>query len=813
MDLCINTIIIFVTIILDEIILNVLYNFCFYILVQHHSEFIFFFSNFLHFLLFYITMDNNDEPELEVFHSHYSYPLVTTDITDDTNISQSESSLPTSSSVTATTVVVTDTTHSVFNNQEDDIDLPPLVSALPSNSDTININLSDNLAVTNIDEETARKEWDTLENPSSSTTATTQETNITLTINDSDNISPSALSSNSLYTAKSSDPLDIAYKPFKVPTTKPNNNSSLQPTKIVDEFDQEINQINNKTKSNITTNNNNDDGDEFDNEFTDDTNSIALSSSSNILSNVVLNVASTTIINNNTNSRTNNNNSTTNTSNTSLNVTKDTTDTTLPSSSYSVLDNIGDALRNLQSSLITEESVSSSTSSTITKDDNTTKTNTKPSEPSIPLVAPKAPLAAVTEDEDDEGEEDDEAEEETKVVQPPTISPIPATPLGNNTTIDEQVEHEELEEAFNTATAVHTSSANIYRSASPSSTSSSITLISFMDAATYMLSPDQINPYRKSIIITNPPDPNQSNHCFSWLSSLLDTPLREGCWYERDAIFSVAKMTYQANDNIHIRLMRTLYSLITGKDIQQPISSWIDIGFQRDGEFITDLRSGGMLGPLQMLYLINNYPWLIRLLSSAALSPIRGFPLMVTAINFTARTLQCLRSGKLNRPCNRAFEHVNHQQKQRKTILDNSTTTTGSSSASLILAPSVVSTVVNDLYCALLYNFIEEYEKRKATIQSIGLVMTEVTNQCLNFPERCIDNLRAEHRRQLSENSQPKVNIADGGKIDPMVGSKLNSTIVKSSPPSVRSLVTNKKSSSPIQQSSNNNIQRNFTEL
>lgn len=832
-------------------------------------------------------MDTNDEPVLEVFHSTTSFsssnytttPLPPSMMTVDANDNDDDDDETTDDNND------TDIAHNLTR-------LPPLVSNIPilTNTNTVDINFNDN---NDDDEETAREEWDRLEqeevenhrgidegNNNSMTTIPTIKNNTNQPVTVIPKASTVSVPKNS---SSSVDPLDITYKPFRtvvVPSsstvtvnTNNNNNNNSGP----DEFDQEIKNIqtNNPTASSLTTvnkdnsnsNNNNNDDDEFDTEFesfstttTTDNHRLTISSSasaatavsntssntiSSLLSTVVLNVTAVPVTINPTNINKPLVESTTESS-----VSTDTVPSSSSSSSSSfILANMGDALRSLQSSLAmetvttTDTTGSSNVSATTTGTDKNKSGTVTTVEPSIvPLVPPKAPLAALTEKEEDEDEDDDNEEDEEinedkdngKQVPPHTTATVVSTPIHpssssssvNVKSSEDDTEHEELEEAFNTATTAHYTTASsssaypsggIFRSSSPtSSTAPSIQLVSFIEAATYLLSPDQIAPYRKSIIVHNPPDPNQSNHCFSWFSTLFDTPLREGCWYERDAVFSTAKMTYQSNDTIHIRLMRSLYSLITGKDIQQPISSWVDIGFQRDGEFVTDLRAGGMLGPLQMLYLIDTYPWLIRLLSMAASSPIRGFPLMVTAINFTARTLQCLRNGTLNRTCNRAFEVANHLQRQRKHAnTSDSTSSSSSSSSSLPLAPSVVSTVVNDLYCALLYNFVEEYENRKGSIQSIGIIMQEVTNQCTQFPDRSIDNLRAENRRQLTENSQPKVIIGDGATIDPMVGSKLTGTMVKSSPPSARSLITNNKGSTGNKSSSPPpaTYQRNFSEL
>ena len=47
--------------------------------------------------------------------------------------------------------------------------------------------------------------------------------------------------------------------------------------------------------------------------------------------------------------------------------------------------------------------------------------------------------------------------------------------------------------------------------------------------------------------------------------------------------------------------MAHLYATITGVPSSSPGAAWTVIGFQREGDFSTDLRGVGMLGPLQAL--------------------------------------------------------------------------------------------------------------------------------------------------------------------------------------------------------------------
>jgi hypothetical protein len=113
-------------------------------------------------------------------------------------------------------------------------------------------------------------------------------------------------------------------------------------------------------------------------------------------------------------------------------------------------------------------------------------------------------------------------------------------------------------------------------------------------------------------------------------------------------VFSIAKMPYDPSDEVrnglppytlrsngcyirckqvHDRIVHAIFRVLTGGDFinarsswqvcalpitctcvrVRNISLWQTIGFQRDTEFATDLRGVGMLGPLQMLWLVQHH--------------------------------------------------------------------------------------------------------------------------------------------------------------------------------------------------------------
>lgn len=72
-------------------------------------------------------------------------------------------------------------------------------------------------------------------------------------------------------------------------------------------------------------------------------------------------------------------------------------------------------------------------------------------------------------------------------------------------------------------------------------------------------------------------------------------------------IKSVNRIKYDENNNIHFRILFSIYYFFTKRNCEKEGEHWQDIGFQSDTPSV-DLISVGMLGPLQMLYGINTYP-------------------------------------------------------------------------------------------------------------------------------------------------------------------------------------------------------------
>ena len=114
-----------------------------------------------------------------------------------------------------------------------------------------------------------------------------------------------------------------------------------------------------------------------------------------------------------------------------------------------------------------------------------------------------------------------------------------------------------------------------------------IELITFKEAYNYFI----------KLIFPNGINNKQNNECCS----------SEKSKNEKLFIFSLIRLKYNKEDNIHFRILFTIYYFFTKKNCEKVGEHWQDIGFQSDNPS-DDLLTVGMLGPLLILYGINKYP-------------------------------------------------------------------------------------------------------------------------------------------------------------------------------------------------------------
>jgi len=210
------------------------------------------------------------------------------------------------------------------------------------------------------------------------------------------------------------------------------------------------------------------------------------------------------------------------------------------------------------------------------------------------------------------------------------------------------------------------------------------------------------------------------------LGALFAQPLLPVLHPERAAVFALALTPYDPEDDVHYRAFPALYEGLTGTPFGRSggNASWTDIGFQREADFSSDLRGAGMLGPLQSLWLLHHYPGFARKLQAAAASPRHSFPLMIQSISLTAKAMQALRWGKLNKLCNR----------ERQSVPVSVTFMVSDVDAAPSQRPGPVFTVFNQFYGALMLTFYTLWMERGATMGQIGTLVNEVVERCYRDP-------------------------------------------------------------------------------
>jgi hypothetical protein len=270
-------------------------------------------------------------------------------------------------------------------------------------------------------------------------------------------------------------------------------------------------------------------------------------------------------------------------------------------------------------------------------------------------------------------------------------------------------EEAELEAEFDraTASAVAQLAAQAASAPPPEAAPKKRLPLAFSEAARHLLSEQKTKPFL-SVIIPTAADPEST--C---LSRLLANKLSASLVSERDAVFCVAKAQYDPHDAIHEHLLMTLFSSLTNTEAILGRTSWQTIGFQRDNDFTTDLRGGGLLGPLQALALIEGRPWLAKAMYQVSQEPISGFPFMIQSISLTAKVLQALRIGSLNGLCNAA-----------------ATAAAGTKTLYPVLS------AVNDFHAALALAFTRKWRESGATITRMGHIMQEVIPPLCKRPEQ-----------------------------------------------------------------------------
>lgn len=151
--------------------------------------------------------------------------------------------------------------------------------------------------------------------------------------------------------------------------------------------------------------------------------------------------------------------------------------------------------------------------------------------------------------------------------------------------------------------------------------------------------------YFQSLIITNQNNiiEEKSSNCCSCSSEKIKK--------QKIFILNLSRIKYDENNNIHFRILFSIYYFFTKKNCKKEGEHWQDIGFQSDTPS-TDLISVGMFGPLQILYGINVYPDLYRNLFQYLLIRKCELFFIGNLISFSKFCLNILERGLLDENVN-----------------------------------------------------------------------------------------------------------------------------------------------------------------
>ncbi|XP_068130858.1 ELMO domain-containing protein 3 isoform X2 [Hyperolius riggenbachi] len=242
-------------------------------------------------------------------------------------------------------------------------------------------------------------------------------------------------------------------------------------------------------------------------------------------------------------------------------------------------------------------------------------------------------------------------------------------------------------------------------------------LISFNEALQYFQTAD-LSEYKKRI------QPTIQRTGFSAITHMLFGPprLNRDLHAERDLLLAIAQCPLDSTQQVHIRVLQTIYKKMTGARFDCPLygSHWEQLGFQGMDPG-TDLRAAGLLGLMHPLYMVME-PKTLPLahdIFRLAQHHTQNFPFCIMSINITRICIQALREERVSRECNR------RQQ---------------------------VFAVLNDLYVAIFYHLYHVWKTQNKTISDSGFVLKEAETFAKRKPKDLLRQLDA----YLRERPLPK---------------------------------------------------------
>eukprot|EP00792_Barthelona_sp_PAP020_P010868 TRINITY_DN4602_c0_g1_i1.p1 TRINITY_DN4602_c0_g1~~TRINITY_DN4602_c0_g1_i1.p1 ORF type:complete len:819 (-),score=228.65 TRINITY_DN4602_c0_g1_i1:24-2480(-) len=151
---------------------------------------------------------------------------------------------------------------------------------------------------------------------------------------------------------------------------------------------------------------------------------------------------------------------------------------------------------------------------------------------------------------------------------------------------------------------------------------------------------------------------------YSEKSGFFRASLNDSLKSQRDFVSALALVPFDPTELEHRTCLQTVYMALTNTNITPLISGshWENIGFQSSNP-LTDFRGTGLLGLIQLLFLVIEKSSVARYCYNVSIAPQGHFPLAITCFNITMLLLDGLRSGDFNRL-------LNNNVKETETVLD-----------------------------------------------------------------------------------------------------------------------------------------------
>jgi hypothetical protein len=246
---------------------------------------------------------------------------------------------------------------------------------------------------------------------------------------------------------------------------------------------------------------------------------------------------------------------------------------------------------------------------------------------------------------------------------------------------------------------------------------------------------------------------------------------------DRDFVLALNFVALDHSNETHCRIITSIFRKLTKakrEDADPPTRGpmWADLGFQGSDPG-TDLRSTGMFGLLQILYVLEYFPVLAGTMYAVSTSPVREFPFALVAFNFSGVVMDVLKERGLHDHIHRLRKEAQDEAKSRqnrcaseKIPPDASVDVTsgaisgGSPFGAVLWTPPPVLNAVCELFAASLFTFFSEWVKLPARgIADFGPMKNKLRDHIRSQVEDTLkDCSKARDRRLVLDLENPRGN-------------------------------------------------------